>query len=80
MQEVLNNRISAGANGQATISVSLVADLFTEGPETLTVTAGGQSRSVTVRDTSPEPPATNKKWEGNPLTEPLLVAMVTIHT
>ena len=64
----LSGSVSAGANGQATISVSLVADLFTEGPETLTVTAGGQSRSVTVRDTSPEPPAANKKWEGNPLT------------
>jgi hypothetical protein len=49
----LSGSVSAGANGQATISVSLVADLFTEGPETLTVTAGGQSASVTVRDTSP---------------------------
>jgi Ca2+-binding RTX toxin-like protein len=51
----LSGAVNVGTNGQATISVPLVADLFTEGPETLTVTAGGQSASVTVIDTYPSP-------------------------
>jgi Ca2+-binding RTX toxin-like protein len=51
----LSGSVNVGVNGQATISVPLVADLFTEGPETLTVTAGGQSASVTVLDTPPSP-------------------------
>jgi hypothetical protein len=51
----LSGSVNVGTNGQATISVPLVADLFTEGAETLTVTAGGQAASVTVIDTSTSP-------------------------
>ncbi len=51
----LSGSVNVGTNGQAPISVPLVADLFTEGAETLTVTAGGQSASVTVLDTPPSP-------------------------
>lgn len=40
------------ANGVATISVTLLNDNLTEGAETLTVTAGGVSASITVNDTS----------------------------
>lgn len=41
-----------GANGQATINVSLLNDMLTEGNETLTVTAGSATSSITVNDTS----------------------------
>jgi hypothetical protein len=41
-----------GANGQATISVALLADTLTEGAETLTMTAGGKTASTIVNDTS----------------------------
>jgi hypothetical protein len=51
----LSGAVNIGTNGQATINVPLVADLFTEGNETLTVTAGGQSASVTILDTSTSP-------------------------
>ena len=44
-----------GANGQATISVPIVADSSTEGSETLTVTAQGASASTTINDTSTTP-------------------------
>ena len=40
------------SSGIATISVSLLSDLLTEGSETLTVTAGGASASTVVNDTS----------------------------
>lgn len=43
------------ASGKATISVALAADAVTEGPETLTVTAGGVSASTIVNDTSVTP-------------------------
>jgi hypothetical protein len=36
----------------ATISVSLLADSLTEGPETLKVTAGNATASIRVNDTS----------------------------
>jgi hypothetical protein len=49
---VLTGTATVGANGQATISVSLLADSLTEGAETLTVTAGGKTASTTVNDTS----------------------------
>jgi hypothetical protein len=48
----LSGSITIGSNGQAVISVPIAADSLTEGDETLTVTAQGQSASVTVRDTS----------------------------
>jgi hypothetical protein len=40
------------SSGLATISVSLLSDLLTEGAETLTVTAGGAKASIVVNDTS----------------------------
>ena len=49
---VLTGTATVGANGQATISVALLADSLTEGAETLTVTAGGKTASTTVNDTS----------------------------
>jgi Domain of unknown function (DUF4214)/RTX calcium-binding nonapeptide repeat (4 copies) len=51
----LSGSVNIGINGQATISVPLAADLLTEGNETLTVTTGSQSASVTVLDTSTSP-------------------------
>ena len=40
------------SSGIASISVSLINDLLTEGSETLTVTAGGASASTQINDTS----------------------------
>ena len=51
----LSGSVSVGSNGQATISVPIVADSTTEGNETLTVTAQGQSASTTINDTSITP-------------------------
>ena len=51
----LSGSVNVGSNGQATISVPLVADTFTEGNETLTVTVQGQSASTTVVDSSTSP-------------------------
>jgi hypothetical protein len=45
-----------GSNGQATISVALLADTLTEGAETLTVTAAGKTASTTINDTSVDVP------------------------
>ena len=51
----LSGSVSVGSNGQATISVPIVADSTTEGSETLTVTAQGKSASTTINDTSLAP-------------------------
>jgi hypothetical protein len=48
----LSGNAVVNSSGVATISVSLLNDLLTEGPETLTVTAGGASASTVVNDTS----------------------------
>ena len=48
----LTGTATVGSNGQATISVALLADSLTEGAETLTITAGGKTASTTVIDTS----------------------------
>ena len=48
----LDGKATVGADGKATITIPVVADNWTEGPETLTVTAGGASASTTVNDTS----------------------------
>jgi len=54
--DVLGGSLSGNAvvnsSGLATISVSLLSDLLTEGSETLTVTAGGATASILVNDTS----------------------------
>jgi hypothetical protein len=54
--DVLGGALSGNSvvdsSGVATISVSLVNDLLTEGAETLTVTAGGATTSTLVNDTS----------------------------
>ncbi len=55
-EDVLGNLLSGNAvvnsSGVATISVTLLSDLLTEGAETLTVAAGGTSVSTLVNDTS----------------------------
>jgi hypothetical protein len=51
----LNGSVTVGSDGQATFLVSIAADNLTEGPETLTVTAGGSSASVQINDTSRSP-------------------------
>jgi hypothetical protein len=48
----LTGTATIGLNGQATISVALLADSLTEGAETLTVTAAGKTASTTINDTS----------------------------
>jgi Ca2+-binding RTX toxin-like protein len=48
----LSGTATVGANGQATISVVLLADSLTEGAEVLTLTAAGKTASKTVNDTS----------------------------
>jgi hypothetical protein len=40
------------SSGTATISIPIIADSLTEGPDTLTVTAQGKSASMTINDTS----------------------------
>ncbi|NDF50563.1 MAG: hypothetical protein EB116_10865 [Betaproteobacteria bacterium] len=54
----LTGSVVIAANGQATISVPLAADLTTEGVETLTVTVQGKTASLQVLDTSLTPAAT----------------------
>ena len=49
---LLTGTIVIGSNGQATISIPIAADNLTEGPETLTVTAGGVPASILINDTS----------------------------
>ena len=48
----LSGTFSIGANGQAVISVSIVPDASTEGPETLTLSVMGRSASTVINDTS----------------------------
>ena len=48
----LSGNVTVNSSGVATISVSLLNDLLTEGAETLTVTTGGASASTVVNDTS----------------------------
>ena len=48
----LSGNAVVNSSGVATISVTLLNDLLTEGAETLTVTAQGKSASMTVNDTS----------------------------
>ena len=48
----LSGTTTVGSNGQATISIPIVADNVTEGPETLTVSAQGQNASVVINDKS----------------------------
>lgn len=49
---LLTGQATIGAGGTATITVPLVADQMTEGSETLTVTAGGQTATTAVNDSS----------------------------
>ncbi|WP_368418814.1 beta strand repeat-containing protein, partial [Rhodovarius sp.] len=51
----LSGVATIGADGKATISVTLVADAVTEGAETLTVSVAGKTASATVNDTSIAP-------------------------
>ncbi|QQP89228.1 cadherin-like domain-containing protein [Skermanella sp. TT6] len=53
----LTGEFTVGEDGKASINVELVADLTTEGPETLTITLDGMevSASATVNDTSMTP-------------------------
>jgi len=49
---LLSGNATVNASGIATISVTLLNDLLTEGPETLKLTAGGSTASIVVNDTS----------------------------
>ena len=51
----LTGTTTVAANGTASFTVNLTADQLTEGAETLTATVQGQTRSVTVNDTSTTP-------------------------
>lgn len=51
----LSGNFSVGSNGTATLRLLLASDQFTEGDETLTLTAQGKSISASVRDTSATP-------------------------
>jgi len=51
----LSGVATIGADGKATISVTLAADATTEGAETLTVSVAGKTASATVNDTSIAP-------------------------
>ncbi|WP_374435748.1 beta strand repeat-containing protein [Inhella sp.] len=55
---VLAGSLTLDANGRALLTLALVADASTEGPETLVLTVGNNlvSKSVTVNDTSLTPP------------------------
>jgi hypothetical protein len=48
----LSGEVSVGSNGLTTISIPIVADLTTEGSETLTMTVNGVSASTLINDTS----------------------------
>ena len=49
---LLSGSATVNTSGVATISVTLLNDLLTEGAETLTVTAGGATATILVNDTS----------------------------
>ena len=52
MGGMLNGNALIDASGEATISVSLLLDKLTEGPEKITVTVNGKAASTIVNDTS----------------------------
>ncbi|NDF50564.1 MAG: hypothetical protein EB116_10870, partial [Betaproteobacteria bacterium] len=54
----LSGTTTVAANGLASITVPIAADLSTEGTETLTVTVQGKTASTTILDTSLTPQAT----------------------
>ena len=47
--------VTVDSNGYASLSISLVADTTTEGPESLTLSIGSSTGTVTVNDTSKTP-------------------------
>jgi uncharacterized delta-60 repeat protein len=51
----LSGNLVVNAKGLASVSVTLVTDVLTEGAETLTITVSGASASSTVNDTSRAP-------------------------
>ena len=51
----LSGNAIINASGVATVSVTLLNDLLTEGQETLTITAGGATASTVIIDTSTSP-------------------------
>ena len=53
----LSGLITFNSSGTSTINISISNDLLTEGSETLTFSAGGQSASVIINDTSTTAPA-----------------------
>jgi hypothetical protein len=62
---LLSGNTTVGAGGKASFAVSLVADLLTEGAETLIATVQDQSASVTVNDTSKSVVTTNQAPTGS---------------
>jgi|GEM_PF-2481605 len=55
---MLTGTVTIDASGKAVIGVRLLADLTTEGLETLTATVAGESISVEINDVSTTPPPT----------------------
>ncbi|WP_269611695.1 DUF4214 domain-containing protein [Prochlorococcus marinus] len=51
----LSGNFTVGADGKANVTITLKSDSLTEGSETLTLTAAGKSKAVTVADTSTTP-------------------------
>lgn len=54
--ETLSGSVTIGADGKGYVTVPTTEDHLTEGDQTLTLTVGGQTGSVTVHDTSTTPP------------------------
>ena len=48
----LTGSATIGADGKATVQVKVAADKLTEGAETLSIVAGGVTKTVTINDTS----------------------------
>lgn len=54
--DALSGTVHIGADGKGVITVVTTADQVNEGPETMTLTVGGQSATATIADTSTIPP------------------------
>ena len=72
----LSGTVTIGTNGQAIIPLSVINDLFTDGPTTVTITVGNSlaSTSIQVNDTSLTPtlviPTTFKSTVGSVIASP----------
>ncbi len=53
--KLASGNFTLAADGTASVSYTTLKDLLTEGDETIIVTAGGKSQTITIKDTSPTP-------------------------